>query len=467
MRLTDEQFAWATAEYGAGQPLEALAEKLPCSRQALWERMKRAGVIMRPQQRHGAENHFYRGGEYGADWAHNKVETALKRGEMVRPPVCSECAGAGPVYNDGRSAVQAHHDDYNAPLDVRWLCQPCHHEWHKHHRAVPLRDGPEGGDAQGSLFVEVEPVDLIVGGFPLDPARELALPASARASATPRPFCGARCGEPLASLSHDTSSSRMWRTSSLSMTEPSGERFSGTWPRSGSMLSGTVYRRQPSTPLTAVTGSLPLLRTPNAALIDPKSNVQKLSGRSPSDPQVGLADQVLALLPTPVKSDGESKRGSRGAGSVERGGGQTLRGTLVLLPTPAAGQHNYDEDPEQWQARAEKLKEKGINGNGAGMPLPVALKLLPSPRANDGLRLRPSTASEGWGKPLEQIAMESLSSGEPMSPPSDAGKRSTAPRLSPLFVEWMMGAPSGWTDPDCPLLATEFRSKLATPSGDT
>ena len=31
--------------------------------------------------------------------------------------------------------------------------------------------------------------------------------------------------------------------------------------------------------------------------------------------------------------------------------------------------------------------------------------------------------------------------------------------LNPSFVEWMMGAPDGWSDPDCPLSATEFSSK--------
>jgi DNA (cytosine-5)-methyltransferase 1 len=34
-------------------------------------------------------------------------------------------------------------------------------------------------------------------------------------------------------------------------------------------------------------------------------------------------------------------------------------------------------------------------------------------------------------------------------------------RLNPSFVEWMIGAPDGWSDPDCPLSATEFRSRSA------
>jgi hypothetical protein len=50
-------------------------------------------------------------------------------------------------------------------------------------------------------------------------------------------------------------------------------------------------------------GKVPAMwRTPNASLIEPKSTVKKLTGRTPSDPQVGLADQVGGSLnPTWVK----------------------------------------------------------------------------------------------------------------------------------------------------------------------
>lgn len=35
--------------------------------------------------------------------------------------------------------VQAHHDDYNRPLDVRWLCQKHHRGWHASNQAVDMR----------------------------------------------------------------------------------------------------------------------------------------------------------------------------------------------------------------------------------------------------------------------------------------------------------------------------------------
>jgi hypothetical protein len=48
--------------------------------------------------------------------AHLVVFRAIKRGELLRQP-CEICGG---------SRVDAHHDDYSKPLEVRWLC-PVHH----------------------------------------------------------------------------------------------------------------------------------------------------------------------------------------------------------------------------------------------------------------------------------------------------------------------------------------------------
>lgn len=51
--------------------------------------------------------------------AHGLVFQAIKAGTLRRHP-CEVC---------GSENVHAHHDDYERPLDVRWLC-PHHHRLH-------------------------------------------------------------------------------------------------------------------------------------------------------------------------------------------------------------------------------------------------------------------------------------------------------------------------------------------------
>ena len=52
--------------------------------------------------------------------ARDVAGNAIRRGKLT--PLCCEKCGA--------SEVQAHHDDYAYPLDVRWLCVLHHNEAH-------------------------------------------------------------------------------------------------------------------------------------------------------------------------------------------------------------------------------------------------------------------------------------------------------------------------------------------------
>lgn len=63
---------------------------------------------------------------YKRDWskknkqkrnAHNKVKRAIEKGILTKQP-CGICGSI-----DG---VEAHHEDYNKPLDVKWLCSYHH-----------------------------------------------------------------------------------------------------------------------------------------------------------------------------------------------------------------------------------------------------------------------------------------------------------------------------------------------------
>lgn len=52
---------------------------------------------------------------------------AVRRGLIKRPLECSRCGTS-----DGRR--EGHHPDYNRPLDVQWLCPPCHNIVHPRQR---------------------------------------------------------------------------------------------------------------------------------------------------------------------------------------------------------------------------------------------------------------------------------------------------------------------------------------------
>ena len=83
-----------------------------------------------------------------------------------------------------------------------------------------------------------------------------------------------------------------------------------------------------------------------------------------------------------------------------------------MWPTPTASLTNYSEDPESFNERKALYKEKGLHN---GTPLTVAC------------REHPET-----GPPA----------------PQETGQlydRACTRRLNPLFVEWLMGFPEGWT----------------------
>jgi len=55
--------------------------------------------------------------------ANNAVSNAVRDGRISKPAECSKC-GLGGV-------IHGHHDDYSKPLEVVWVCPPCHSDIHK------------------------------------------------------------------------------------------------------------------------------------------------------------------------------------------------------------------------------------------------------------------------------------------------------------------------------------------------
>ena len=54
--------------------------------------------------------------------AHRIVQNAVRAGLLVVPWICEQCGA--------NERLDAHHDDYSKPLEVRWLCRPCHAKHH-------------------------------------------------------------------------------------------------------------------------------------------------------------------------------------------------------------------------------------------------------------------------------------------------------------------------------------------------
>ena len=69
-----------------------------------------------PAWKHGRA----RSTERRAAW--NAVYKAVRSGRLSRKP-CIRCGNA--------ENIHAHHDNYNRPLDIIWLCRKCHDQHHR------------------------------------------------------------------------------------------------------------------------------------------------------------------------------------------------------------------------------------------------------------------------------------------------------------------------------------------------
>lgn len=161
------------------------------------------------------------------------------------------------------------------------------------------------------------------------------------------------------------------------------------------------------------------------------------------------------LLPTPRASDG-TKGGPNQRGSS---GDLMLPSAVMLLPTPAVNDMGEGKTVEAWDEWTAKMKAAHGNGNGHGASLAIeAQRLLPTPKTTDVSHIHTSARARAlyksgdlmadvidrnqWGDYAPAIARwEAIT--RPAPPPTEVGPKGS-PRLSPRFTEWMMGLPDGW-----------------------
>ncbi|MGW1543705.1 DNA cytosine methyltransferase [Streptomyces sp. NPDC002309] len=158
-------------------------------------------------------------------------------------------------------------------------------------------------------------------------------------------------------------------------------------------------------------------------------------------------DGHLRLLPTPAAADGTGGPGV----SPKRQGGMNLRTAVTLLPTPAA---------RDWKSGASNLI--GTNSRPLNevvvnlLPTPTAARYGRNRSASEGASSRPSIEylARGLADGSRWVATNGTDYGpairrwetvlgRPAPEPTEAGTKGNR-RLSPAFVEWMMGADPGW-----------------------
>lgn len=147
---------------------------------------------------------------------------------------------------------------------------------------------------------------------------------------------------------------------------------------------------------------------------------------------------------------------------------------LTLLPSPAVNDKGAGKTVEAWDEWTDAMRARHGNGNGHGKSLEIeAQRLLPTPRAARGASatetteaLLPTPTARDWkdGTPCENVPTNALLGrtvwgdfgpytaaiarwsavlGRQAPLPTEPGTNGR-PRLSPRFVEFMMGLPDGW-----------------------
>lgn len=115
--------------FGVGT--DKIKKRLLCSGIPIRRRGAEKGCV----GKRGIASNFYTGERVSVKEARDAVYKAIGKGLLVQKP-CEVC-GEFKKTRDGFMNVEAHHDDYNFYLEVRWLCRKHHFRWHRTNKPIP------------------------------------------------------------------------------------------------------------------------------------------------------------------------------------------------------------------------------------------------------------------------------------------------------------------------------------------
>ncbi len=271
-----------------------------------------------------------------------------------------------------------------------------------------------------------------------------------------------------------------WKTYQLSLLTNTSESLSGSFPKAGIAWRGRLYRlrslerpiveivsgssewptprsheagdytydkgdkAKPRPTLSGAAKMFPTPNVPNGGRSVRKDAVWK--GSSAYDPETGQKIQVglehhVRMWPTPTATDGSK------APKYYAGGNPSLPHAVKVWPTPKSSPSGPD------YARAGR---EGAGGDD--LATAVARDLWPTPTSSDakgrgkkyaqgGTPL--SCAAKTWPTPSARDWKSSNASPETMKknarPLNETVTRGAGGALNPMWVEWLMGWPLGWT----------------------
>ena len=257
-----------------------------------------------------------------------------------------------------------------------------------------------------------------ISSLPVIPASRSAWLESVGAKMIPG-TSGPKSGELLATFDRDLSFWRMCQDTFLSDSIPS----SPTLPRSGSMQNGKLYPHPRWEPATSANGC--------GCWPTPKASEGEKGG---PNARHGSGDQPLgsaaASWPTPRASMNENRSTKPTPTALAGKHGKTLAAEAAVWQTPAS---------DSFRSRGGPRKTE--------MGLDQQARVWPTCRACSGKGSSGANRTEFYRAfPRAQVSANG-------GPTSSSDIPTSPRRLNPLFTEWLMGLPFGWTG--CGLVAME------------